>query len=322
MQSELGSLRSTSFYKASSPVLSSAHDLQQQGSLIARDESFLKTHTGGKASGMSGLLPGPALGKLQPLGPIKPSRSRRILTAVDKLLGRASSSNSLDSTPQSRQDVTAEIRCAAVAHASSDSEPQDSISVVKPLLQTLKEPSQALENVKMVVDLETTKERSLFLEGEKLGQDKGGRRVEGRPPVDLSPGEGAARTVCPVPDPQLQASSGLGEVAGTSGDPANPVLDEEEQGARPEGGGGGGSSLADHLASQISGMPVAASPRQDAVGFKTGRLQSPGEGQGGSLEKGQAEGEPVQSRTQAQNASRPELSPAGDGGKEVSSFLY
>ncbi|XP_062995211.1 centrosomal protein of 164 kDa isoform X2 [Elgaria multicarinata webbii] len=436
VQSEPGIVPSTSFYKVSSPVLSSGHvspDLEQQGSLITRNEPFLKTHTGGKASGMPGLLSGPAPAKLQPLGPAKPSRSRQILADVEKILGRASSSNRLDSALQSRQDVTAEIRCAAAAHAFSDSEPEDldSISVAKPLFQTLKEPSQAVENAKMVVVLGTPKERSLFSEGEKLGKDKGGRQVEGQPPVHLSPGEGAVGTVCPVPDPQLQVFSVLGAVAGTSGD-ASPLLagaavpvqprDEKKQGARPDGGGGSSvtSSLADHLASQILGevdnfswdlqssresdhptehlaaskrpflealhtpqtqsspdersesecysedqkfyqhvlhmvkrsrgaelsepkplkqrqggtkepgtgqdgepdvtrygaMAVEARPSQGAAGFQTGRLQSPGEGQGGSIENGQAEGEPVQSGAQAQNDSGPELSPAGDRGKE------
>ncbi|XP_061448808.1 centrosomal protein of 164 kDa isoform X2 [Rhineura floridana] len=200
VQSEVGILPSTSFYRVSSPVLSSGHaspelEQQEQGTnLITRNEPFLKSHKG-MPSGMSSypsdlprLLSGPAPGKLQPLLPTKSTRTHQILADVEKILGKASFSNRPDSGHHSCQDLTAEIRSAAVC-VLSDSEPEnlDSAKIPMMLFQALKEPTD-----KTVLGLEAPKNRSLFLENEKLGKDQdmeGGGVCQSL--VDSSPGERA-----------------------------------------------------------------------------------------------------------------------------------
>ncbi|XP_063167354.1 centrosomal protein of 164 kDa isoform X2 [Candoia aspera] len=186
VQSEPGILPSTSFYRVSSPILSSEHaspDLEQQGSLVTQNDSFLKNHKGkvSDTGDLSRLLPNPAPGKLQPLLPAKPTRTHQILADVEKILGRAASSSRSDINHQTYQDVTTEIRCAAATGVFSDLEAEDldSIHLVKPLFQTLKKPSQTIAGATTVLDLEGVKEKRQFLEGEKQSEDHGEDHAEG-----------------------------------------------------------------------------------------------------------------------------------------------
>ncbi|XP_029139362.1 centrosomal protein of 164 kDa [Protobothrops mucrosquamatus] len=102
MQSEPGILPSTSFYRVSSPILYSEHaspDLEQQGSLVTQNDSFLKNPKGkiSDTGDLSRLLSSPVLGKLQPLLPEKSNRTQQILADVEKILGKnASSSRTLE----------------------------------------------------------------------------------------------------------------------------------------------------------------------------------------------------------------------------------
>lgn len=185
MQSELGILPSTSFYRVASPVLSSgcaSPDLEQC-SLNIKNEHFLKSQKG-KASGMPPdlgdlprLLSVPAPAKLQPLMTTKASRTCQILADVDKILGRMPSSNRPDSGHQLCQDMAAEIQSRA-AHVSSDSEPEDldSTQMAKPVIQVLKEPSQSMESMKNVLGHLGLPRGS---QSEKQGKDQGDSGVEG-----------------------------------------------------------------------------------------------------------------------------------------------
>ncbi|KAM6432122.1 centrosomal protein of 164 kDa isoform 3-T3 [Liasis olivaceus] len=186
VHSEPGILPSTSFYRVSSPILSSGHaspDLEQQGSLGTQNESFLKNHKGkvSDTGDLSRLLSNPAPGKLQPLLSAKSNRTHQILADVEKILGRAASSSRSDVNHQTCQDVTTEIRCAAASGVFSDLEAEDldSVHLVKPLFQTLKKPSQTIAGATVVLDLGGVKDRRLFLEGEKQGEDHGEGHAEG-----------------------------------------------------------------------------------------------------------------------------------------------
>ncbi|XP_025019874.1 centrosomal protein of 164 kDa isoform X3 [Python bivittatus] len=186
VHSEPGILPSTSFYRVSSPILSSGHaspDLEQQGSLGTQNDSFLKNHKGkvSDTGDLSRLLSNPAPGKLQPLLSAKSNRTHQILADVEKILGRAASSSRSDVNHQTCQDVTTEIRCAAASGVFSDLEAEDldSVHLVKPLFQTLKKPSQTIAGATIVLDLGEVKDRRLFLEGEKQGEDHGEGHAEG-----------------------------------------------------------------------------------------------------------------------------------------------
>ncbi|XP_053125776.1 centrosomal protein of 164 kDa isoform X4 [Hemicordylus capensis] len=188
VQSEPGILPSTSFYRVSSPVLSSERaspDLEQ-GSLVTRNEALLKTRKG-KSLGMPppdpGDLPrlvsGPTLGNLQPLLTNKANRTRQILLDVEKILGRTSSSNRPDSGHHPCQDMAAEIRNGA-ACVGSDSEPEEleSANIAKPISQALKVPSCSVETPEAVLAMRAPlKERGQFSEGE-LGKDENDRPLE------------------------------------------------------------------------------------------------------------------------------------------------
>lgn len=186
MQSEPGILPSTSFYRVSSPILYSEHGspvLEQQGSLVTQNDSFLKNPKGkiSDAGDLSRLLSSPAPGKLQPLLPEKSNRTQQILADVEKILGRNASSGRSDINHQAQQDANIEIRCVATSGVLSDLEPEDvdSIHLMKPFFQTLKKPSQTLAAAMTVLALGGIKEKRLFLEGEKQGEDHEKGHAEG-----------------------------------------------------------------------------------------------------------------------------------------------
>ncbi|XP_034281021.1 centrosomal protein of 164 kDa isoform X2 [Pantherophis guttatus] len=186
MQSEPGILPSTSFYRVSSPILYSEHGspvLEQQGSLVTQNDSFLKNPKGkiSDTGDLSRLLSSPAPGKLQPLLPEKSNRTQQILADVEKILGRNASSSRSDINHQAQQDANTEIRCAATSGVLSDLEPEDvdSIHLIKPFFQTLKKPSQTLAAAMTVLALGGIKEKKLFLEGEKEVEDHEKGHAEG-----------------------------------------------------------------------------------------------------------------------------------------------
>ncbi|KAM3830421.1 centrosomal protein of 164 kDa isoform 2-T2 [Vipera latastei] len=182
MQPEPGILPSTSFYRVSSPILYSEHaspDLEQQGSLVTQNDSFLKNPKGkiSETGDLSRLLSSPAPGKLQPLLPEKSNRTQQILADVEKILGRNASSSRSDVNHQAHKDANTETRCAAADGVLSDLEAEDvdSIHLIKPFFQTLKKSSQTMT----VLGLGGVKEKRLFLEGEKQGEDCGKGHAEG-----------------------------------------------------------------------------------------------------------------------------------------------
>ncbi|XP_026564826.1 centrosomal protein of 164 kDa [Pseudonaja textilis] len=186
MQSESGILPSTSFYRVSSPVLYSEHgspDLEQQGSQVTQNDFFLKNAKGkiSDAGDLSRLLSSLAPGKLQPLLPEKSNRTQQILADVEKILGRNASSSRSDINHQAQQDANTEIKCAAASGVLSDLEAEDvdSIHLIKPFFQTLKKPSQTIAGAMTVLALGGVKEKKLFLEGEKQGEDHGKGHAEG-----------------------------------------------------------------------------------------------------------------------------------------------
>uniref|UniRef100_A0A8C7E3U1 WW domain-containing protein n=1 Tax=Naja naja TaxID=35670 RepID=A0A8C7E3U1_NAJNA len=186
MQSESGILPSTSFYRVSSPVLHSEHgspDLEQQGSQVTQNDFFLKNPKGkiSDAGDLSRLLSSPVPGKLQPLLPEKSNRTQQILADVEKILGRNASSGWSDINHQAQQDANTETRCAAASGVLSDLEAEDvdSIHLIKPFFQTLKKPSQTIAGAMPVLALGGVKEKKLFLEGEKQGEDCGKGHAEG-----------------------------------------------------------------------------------------------------------------------------------------------
>ncbi|XP_058050200.1 centrosomal protein of 164 kDa isoform X3 [Ahaetulla prasina] len=187
MQSEPGILPSTSFYRVSSPILYSEHgspDLEQPGSLVAQNDSFLKNPKGkfSDAGDLSRLLSSPAPGKLQPLLPEKSNRAQQILADVEKILGRNASFSRSDVNHQAQQDANTEIGCAAASGVLSDLEAEDvdSIHLIKPFFQTLKKPSHStLAGAMTVLALGGVKEKKLLLEGEKQGEDRGKGHAEG-----------------------------------------------------------------------------------------------------------------------------------------------
>ncbi|XP_072835167.2 centrosomal protein of 164 kDa isoform X1 [Pogona vitticeps] len=210
--SQPGILPSTSFYRVSSPVFSSelaTPDQEKENKLMKRNESFAKGPKG-KSAGMlsdSGDLPrhfsGLASAKLHPLLPGKSNRTRQILADVEKILGRTSSSNRVDSGPQPHQDVTATDRqTAATVFSNSEPENLEFTNVSKPLSETLKVSSLTPKGAKTGLDMQRNVETSLFLEGEKLGRDQWDGHVEGGgccpSPVDSSPGGRASRPVSGV----------------------------------------------------------------------------------------------------------------------------
>lgn len=178
MQSEPGILPSTSFYRVSSPILYSEHaspDLEQQGSLVTQNDSFLKNPKGkiSDTGDLSRLLSSPVLGKLQPLLPEKSNRTQQILADVEKILGKNASSSRSDVNHQAHKDANTETRCAAADGILSDldAEDVDSIHLIKPFFQTLKKSSQTIAGAMTVLALGGVKEKRLFLEGEKQGED-------------------------------------------------------------------------------------------------------------------------------------------------------
>ncbi|XP_032085372.1 uncharacterized protein LOC116516848 [Thamnophis elegans] len=186
MQSEPGILLSASFYRVSSPILYSEHgspDQEQQGSLVIQNDSLLKNPKGkiSDASDLSRLLSSPAPGKLQPLLPEKSNRTQQILADVEKILGRNASSSRSDVNHQAQQDANTEIRCAAASGILSDLEAEDvdSIHLIEPFFQMLKKPSQTIAGAMTVLALGGVKEKKLFLEGEKQGEDHGKGHAEG-----------------------------------------------------------------------------------------------------------------------------------------------
>nr|XP_056716229.1 centrosomal protein of 164 kDa [Euleptes europaea] len=188
VQSDLGILPSTSFYRVPSPVLLSGHmspDLEQ-GSLIARNEGFLKNQKA-KASGIHldsvdrpRLFSGPTPSKLQPLLTTKSNRTHQILADVEKILGRTSSRNRLDTGYQPHEVLGAE-NSDATAFVFSDSEPEDldNIRVTKPIFQTPAESFQIVVGAETVLDPGLSEDRNLFLKGENLGKAQGCSQVEG-----------------------------------------------------------------------------------------------------------------------------------------------
>ncbi|XP_070587368.1 centrosomal protein of 164 kDa-like isoform X1 [Erythrolamprus reginae] len=186
MQPEPGILPSTSFYRVSSPVLYSEHgspDLEQQGSPVTQNDSFLRNPKGkiSDAGDLSRLLSSPAPGKLQPLLPEKSNRTQQILADVEKILGRNACSNRSDVNHQAQPDANTEIRGAAASGVLSDLEAEDvdSIHLLKPFFQTLKNPSQTIAGAMTVLALGGVKEKRLFVEGEKQGQDLAKGHAEG-----------------------------------------------------------------------------------------------------------------------------------------------
>ncbi|XP_013911332.1 PREDICTED: centrosomal protein of 164 kDa isoform X2 [Thamnophis sirtalis] len=186
MQSEPGILPSASFYRVSSPILYSEHgspDQEQQGSLVIQNDSLLKNPKGkiSDAGDLSRLLSSPAPGKLQPLLPEKSNRTQQILADVEKILGRNASSSRSDVNHQAQQDANTEVRCAAASGILSDLEAEDvdSIHLIEPFFQMLKKPSQTIAGAMTVLALGGVKEKKLFLEGGKQGEDHGKGHAEG-----------------------------------------------------------------------------------------------------------------------------------------------
>ncbi|XP_039197752.1 centrosomal protein of 164 kDa isoform X2 [Crotalus tigris] len=186
MQSEPGILPLTSFYGVSSPILYSEHaspDLEQQGSLVTQNDPFLKNPKGkiSDTGDLSRLLSSPVPGKLQPLLPEKSNRTQQILADVEKILGKNASSSRSDVNHQAHKDANTETRCAAADGILSDLEAEDvdSIHLIKPFFQTLKKSSQTIAGAMTVLALGGVKEKRLFLEGEKQGEDCGKGHAEG-----------------------------------------------------------------------------------------------------------------------------------------------
>uniref|UniRef100_A0A8C5RSF2 Centrosomal protein of 164 kDa n=1 Tax=Laticauda laticaudata TaxID=8630 RepID=A0A8C5RSF2_LATLA len=185
MQSESGILPSTSFYRVSSPVLYSEHgspDLEQQGNQVTQNDFFLKNAKGkiSDAGDLSRLLSSPAP-KLQPLLPEKSNRTQQIRADVEKILGRNASSSQSDINHQAQQDANTKIKCAAASNVLSDLEAEDvdSIHLIKPFFQTLNKPSQTIAGAMTVLALGGVKEKKLFLEREKQGDDHRKGHAEG-----------------------------------------------------------------------------------------------------------------------------------------------
>ncbi|XP_075765434.1 centrosomal protein of 164 kDa isoform X3 [Pelodiscus sinensis] len=116
MQPEPGILPSTSFYRMSSPILSSecaSPDLDQESQI--RNEGFLKKGKGRTSARppetheSNRQLSGAPPNKLQPLLTAKSSRTHRILADVEKILGRTSSFSKLDVDNQQGQDKAPRI---------------------------------------------------------------------------------------------------------------------------------------------------------------------------------------------------------------------
>ncbi|XP_048368655.1 centrosomal protein of 164 kDa isoform X2 [Sphaerodactylus townsendi] len=188
VQSESGILPSASFYRVPSPVLLSGRKSpdQDQRSLIARNEGFLRNHRT-KASGIlldpadqPWMFSGPAPSKLQPLLTSKSNRTHQILADVEKILGRTSSHNRLDTGYQPYEVLGAE-NSDATAFTFSDSEPEDldKMKVTKPIFQTPTESFQIVESVQTVLDLGPSEDRNLFHQGKNLGKNQGCGQVEG-----------------------------------------------------------------------------------------------------------------------------------------------
>ncbi|XP_077163058.1 centrosomal protein of 164 kDa isoform X3 [Paroedura picta] len=188
VQSEPGILPSTSFYRISPPVLLSGSvspDLEQ-ASMIVRSEVSLRNRKA-KASGMlldsadrpqlfSVLSPS----KLQPLQKAKSNKTHQMLADVEKILGRTSSCNILNTGYQPHEVLVAE-RSDPTALLFSDAEPEDldNINVTKHIFQTPTNSFQIVESAKTVLEPGPSENRNLFLKGENLGKDQGCSQVEG-----------------------------------------------------------------------------------------------------------------------------------------------
>ncbi|XP_044852903.1 centrosomal protein of 164 kDa isoform X2 [Mauremys mutica] len=181
MQPEPGILPSTSFYRMSSPILSSecaSPDLDQDSQM--RNEGFLKKGKGKtserppETSDSNRQFAGPSPNKLQPLLTAKSCRTHQILADVEKILGRTPSFSRSDVDHQQAQDKSPKIGDKpCLDFSDSESEGLDVVRT-KPISYVAKKScSQDLENGRSVPDSREVLEDKvpLFVE-EKLSDNR------------------------------------------------------------------------------------------------------------------------------------------------------